>query len=129
MILDQVIQILADGKHLTIPEITSKVADLEGRENANEILRLLLRLDKRFEKNGDKWFYADVRPDPVPRILDATAKYFHDTKKKGELLEHLSVYVSQSIGEDIYLVQETITTHYKSLQGGKMILDEMKEKN
>lgn len=127
MILDQVTQILAGGKGKTLQQIANRVPDLEGQDNAEEILRLLLRLDKKFELDGDKWYYVDQRPDPRLRILDATAKYFQDTKKKGELLEHLASRVSQSIGEDIHLVKEVIPAHYKSLQNGKMILNQRKE--
>ena len=129
MILEQVIQILDNGKHLTIPEISERLQDLTDHENAVEILHLLIRLDKRFERDGDTWYYADQRPDPRLRILDAAAKYFQDTKKKGELLEHLALRVSQSIGEDIHLVREVISAHYKSLQNGKMILNQNKEQN
>lgn len=129
MILEQVIQILDNGKRLTIPEISERLQDLTDHENAVEILHLLIRLDKRFERDGDTWYYADQRPDPRLRILDAAAKYFQDTKKKGELLEHLALRVSQSIGEDIHLVREVISAHYKSLQNGKMILNQNKEQN
>ena len=129
MILEQVTQILAGGKGKTLQQIANRVPNLEGQENAEEILRLLLRLDKRFDQDGEKWYYVDQSPDPRLRILDATTKYFLDTKKKGELLEHLASRVSQSIGEDIHLVKEVITVNYKSLQNGKMILNQRKEQN
>lgn len=128
MILEQVIQLLDNGKRLTLPEISERVPDLGGHENGVEILRLLLRLDKRFEQDGEFWYFCDDTIDPVPRILDGVAKYFQDSKKKGELLEHLAPRVSQSIGEDIHLVREVIPSYYKSLQNDKMILNQRKER-
>jgi len=127
LILEQVIQILDKGKHLTLPEISERVPDLGEHENGVEILRLLLRMDKRFEQDSDLWYYSDDNPDPVPKILDEAANYFKDTEKKGELLEHLTLHVSQSISEDIHLVREVIPAYYKSLQNGKMILNQRKE--
>jgi hypothetical protein len=127
LILEQVIQILEKGKRLTLSEISERVPDLAEHENAVDILRLLLRLDKRFEQDGDLWYYTDNTFDPVSRILDEVAKYFKNSNKKGELLEHLAQRVSQSIGEDIYLVKDIIPAHYKNLQDGKMILNQRKE--
>ena len=98
MILEQVLLLLSAGKRLTIAQIASRIPELSGQENANEILRLLLRLDQRFDHDGDLWYSIYKETDPRSRVVDATLRYFKEHKPHGELLDHLMIAISESTG-------------------------------
>ena len=125
MILDQVQQVLSSGKQMAIPEIAGRVPELAGREEGPEILRLLLRLDRRFERSGDRW-YAISTDDAAGRIVDAARAYFRTHGSRGQLLVHLSRAVAEQTGQDIEHVRATILDRFVSTQGGKLILNQEK---
>ena len=127
MILEQVVLLLNDGKRLNIPQIANQIPELSGRENAIEILRLLLRLDQRFDHDGDLWYSINKETDPRSRVVDATLQYFKEQNPHGELLEHLITAISEITGEDRQIVKEIILKDFQSVQNGKMILNRKKE--
>jgi hypothetical protein len=127
MILEQVQQILSGGKGLAIPEIVERILDLCGREDANEILRLLLRLDRRFEQNGELWFCKVKDSNPATRIIAATKEYFKNGPR-AELLVHVVRAVAKATGESNQDVQEVIVDTFQIIQGGKVVLNKMRER-
>lgn len=123
MILEQVQQILSNGKHLSIPDLAERIPELHGREEAEEILYLLLRLDKRFDQTGELWFSRVVKVDPTAKIVAATETYFQ-THPRGEMTDHLVAAVVQATGERSQQVQDVILSTFHSVQNGKMILNQ-----
>jgi len=76
-------QILSSGKGCTITEIADRLPDLRGRDDAEEILYLLLRLDKRFENDGDRWFTKiGVKLSPVLEIREAVESFLRRKIRK-----------------------------------------------
>ncbi len=128
MILEQVQQILTVAQGKTIQELADQIPDLCGRDDAGDILYLLLRLDKRFDNDNDRWFSKiGKKSDPEAEILKAVKVYFSQKNPRGELLIHLTNAVAEATGKDSEQIQTVILKHYQILQGGKMILNRMKE--
>jgi len=48
LITDQAVTLLSNGQAMTSYELVAHLPDLAGQPNASEVLRLLLRLDRRF---------------------------------------------------------------------------------
>ncbi|QTA78426.1 Uncharacterized protein dnl_06470 [Desulfonema limicola] len=128
MILEQVQQILSTGKGHSLSELADRLPDLCGRDDAKDILYLLLRLDTRFENVGKLWFAkAGMKSDSTLEIREAVKGYFSQTNRKGELMAHLTKAVAEStsIGED--KIQKVISKNYHTVQSGKMVLNRVKE--
>jgi hypothetical protein len=123
VVLEQVQQILSGGKHLSIPALVEQIPELTSREEAEEILYLLLRLDKRFEQNKGLWFSKVVEIDSTPKIVAATQAYFDSHPRPGEMTQHLVEAVVKATGEDNERVREVILDTFRSAQSGKMILN------
>ncbi|GIK36926.1 MAG: hypothetical protein BroJett011_07590 [Chloroflexota bacterium] len=124
MILEQVQQLLANGKYMSIPDLAGRIPELYGREEAEEILYLLLRLDKRFDNTGELWFTTVARVDPVEKIISATEAYFDTHNPRGELVEHLVEAIARETGEQQDTVQEIILRSFRSVQNGRVILNQ-----
>lgn len=125
MILEQAQQVLSGGKGMALADITERIPELCGRDEGQEILRLLLRLDRRFEQRDGLWFSKANTPNPSSRIIAATQAYFKDYPR-GELLDHLVPAVVKATGESRQCVQEVILENFHSVQSGKMILNRAK---
>ena len=126
MIAEQIQQILAGGKQLTADEIANQIPILSEIEEGTEILKILLRLDRRFEQDGQKWFCTVTSDDTNTRIVKAVDDYFQDTGKPGELTQHLTPYVMNKTGADKDKISETVDRFFITVSEGKMVLNRKK---
>ncbi len=126
MILEQVQQLLAGGQALTLSEIVERVPALHDRPEASEILRLLLRLDRRFVVIDDRWCTGQESAQDEARIVKAALAYFDAKAQRGELLPHLVAAISRATGEDRQRVQDVLLKTFQSAQGGRMVLNRRK---
>ncbi len=124
----EISDVIKTTKGCTIAEIADRLPDLCGRDDAGEILYLLLRLDKRFENAGDRWFTKiGVKRDPGSEIREAADSYFTRTNRKGELMVHLTKAVAETTGKEEAFIQTVISKNYQTVQAGQMVLNRMKE--
>jgi hypothetical protein len=125
MILDQALQLLVGGQALTIPELVAHIPELVGQPHGEEVLRLLLRLDKRFYLHDDRWLLREGVSDPRQHIRKAIKAYFQ-THPRGELLKHLIPAVAVQTGQPPAEIEKVILQSYRHV--GSMILNIPKER-
>lgn len=126
MVIEQVQQVLSGGKQLTADEIAGQIPILAEREEGVDILKFLLRLDRRFENDGPKWFCTVASDDTDTRIVKAVNDYFKDTGKPGELIQHLTPYIMNKTGVDKGKINETVDRFFITVNEGKMVLNRKK---
>ena len=126
MIAEQLQQILAGGKQQTVEKIACQIPVLDELEQGVDILKILLRLDQRFQNEGSKWFCVIENDETDSRILKAANEYFKDTGKPGELEKHLTPYVMNKTGADKGKISETVNRFFRTANEGKMILNRKK---
>lgn len=124
MITDQVVILLANGQVMTASELATHFPDLAGQTNGVEIIRLLLRLDRRFREHERRWLLREGVSDPSQQIRDAVRTYFQ-THRFGELLKHLIPYIVAQTGQPPFEIEKVIQQTYRS--AGPMILNQPKE--
>jgi hypothetical protein len=124
MILDQALQLLMGGQALTTPELVAHIPELADQPQGEEVLRLLLRLDKRFYLHDDRWLLRAGVSDPRQHIRQAVQTYFQ-THPRGELLKHLVPAVAAQTGQPPDEIEKVILQTYRRIGG--MILNLPKE--
>lgn len=125
MIIEQIQQLLSSGKGMEISEITDKILELTDQVNAFEMVYLLLRLDKRFEMEQEKWYLKSVETNSDEKIFNAITEYFK-SHPRGELLEHLVKEIVKNTGEMSQYIKEYISSRFV-IVNGKMVLNKVKE--
>ncbi len=124
MITDQVVTLLANGQAMTDAELTVHIPSLAGQPYGPDVIRLLLRLDRRFREYEGRWLLREGVSDPSQQIREAVQTYFQ-THRFGELLKHLVPYVVAQTGQPPHEVEKVILRTYRS--AGGMILNQPKE--
>lgn len=111
---------------MTVDQITAHIPELVGQPYGADLLRLLMRLDRRFLQHEKNWLLRDGVNDPSLQILQSTQSYFQ-THPKGELLKHLlpalAIQTSQSESE----IEKIILQNYRHVGG--MVLNQPKERS
>ncbi len=125
MILDQALQLLMGGKGMTTSELLAHIPELAGQLHGEEVLRLLLRLDKRFTLHDGRWLLRAGVSDPRQQIRQAVQDYFQ-THPRGELLKHLVPAVATQTGIPPTEIEKVILQTYRHV--GEMILNIPKER-
>lgn len=126
MITDQVVTLLSNGQALTISELVNHISDLANRPYSDEVLRLLMRLDKRFRENNGRWVLREGFQDSSELVLKYAQRYFQ-THPRGELIQHLITYISSQTNLPDSIIEQVVKKNYK--QVGKMIINQRKEHN
>lgn len=124
MITDQAVTLLSNGQAMTIDELVAHLPDLAGQPNASEVLRLLLRLDRRFRENEGRWILRADVSDPAQRIRQAAQVYFQ-SHSRGELKKFLISAIAAQTGQPESEIETIISQTYR--QVGPMILNQRKE--
>lgn len=125
MILDQALQLLRGGNALTTPELLAHIPELAGQPHGEDVLRLLLRLDKRFYQQDGRWFLRADVSDSCQQIRQAVQIYF-PTHPRGELLKHLVPAIAAQTGQSSEEIEKVILQTYRYVGG--MILNIPKER-
>ena len=126
MITDQVVTLLSSGQAMTATDLVSHLPDLAGQSYASDVLRLLLRLDRRFRENNGRWILRDGVCDPSQQILQSAQIYFQ-THPRGELFKHLVPAIATQTGQPEPIIEQIIRKHYR--QVGSMVLNQSKERS
>ena len=124
MITDQVVTLLSSGQALTDSELAAHIPNLAGQPNGAAVLRLLLRLDRRFREHEGHWLLREGISDPSQQILQALQDYFK-SHPKGELLMHLRTAMAIQTGQSPQTIEQVILRSYRKVGG--MILNQPKE--
>lgn len=125
MITDQVVTLLTNGKSMTVDQITAHIPELVGQPYGVDILRLLMRLDRRFLQHEKNWLLRDGVSDPNMQIVQSARTYFQ-THPKGELLKHLIPALAKQTGQSELIIERIILQNYRHVGG--MVLNQPKER-
>lgn len=126
MITDQVVTLLANGKSMTVDQITAHIPELIGKPYGADVLRLLMRLDRRFLQHEKNWLLRDGVSDPNIQILQSAQTYFQ-AHPKGELLKHLIPALKMQTGQSESLIEKIVLQNYRHV--GSMVLNQTKERS
>jgi len=124
MITDQAVTLLSSGQALTEAELAAHIPDLAGQPHGAAVMRLLLRLDRRFRQHEGRWLLRAGVSDSGQQIRQAVQAYFQ-AHPKGELLKHLIPAVATQTGCSALEIEKVILQSYRSVGG--MILNQPKE--
>jgi hypothetical protein len=127
LIVEQVLKVLKDNAPQTTSQLVARIPELVGQENGTEILRLLLRLDRRVESiDTDRWIMTAQAQDVEDQIVEAILAYFVSTGKRGEMIGVLVDNVRQASGHPPDRVHQIVLARFQH-NAGKMVLNQMKE--
>ena len=119
--------LLSDGETRSIDHMVAQLPKLSERAEGAEILRLLLRLNKKYKcmPNGH-WVLASSAQTPEQRIVSATQAHFRFQDRPGELIGSLSKAVAAETGFSKSVVKSMILEKFENNQG-KMVFNKLKE--
>jgi hypothetical protein len=126
MITDQVVTLLSNGKSMTVEQITDHIPELVGQPYGADLLRILMRLDRRFLQHEKNWLLRDGVIDPSEQILQSVQSYFR-AHPKGELLKHLLPALAIQTGQSEPEIEKIILQNYRHVGG--MVLNQPKERS
>jgi hypothetical protein len=126
VITDQVVTLLTNGKSMTVDQITAHIPELVGQPYGADLLRLLMRLDRRFFQHEKNWLLRDGVSDLSKLILQSARSYFQ-THPKGELLKHLLPALALQTGQSESIIEKIILQNYRHIGG--MVLNQPKERS
>jgi len=109
---------------MTTTDLVAHLPDLAGQPYASDVLRFLLRLDRRFRENNGHWLLRAGVSDPAQLIRQAVQTYFQN-HPRGELLKHLVPAIAAQTGQSTSEIERIILQTYR--QVGGMILNQPKE--
>jgi hypothetical protein len=124
MITDQVVTLLSGGQAMTDAELAAHIPDLAGQPHGPAVVRLLLRLDRRFRQHEGRWLLRAGVSDPNQVIRQALQAYFQ-AHPRGELLKHLLPVIAAQTGQPEGEIEKIILQTYRHIGG--MILNQPKE--
>jgi hypothetical protein len=124
MITDQVVTLLSGGQAMTDAELAAHIPDLAGQPHGPTVVRLLLRLDRRFGQHEGRWLLRAGVSDPNQVIRQALQAYFQ-SHPRGELLKHLLPVIASQTGQPEGEIENIILQNYRHIGG--MILNQPKE--
>jgi len=124
MITDQVVTLLSGGQAMTDAELAAHVPDLAGQPHGPAVLRLLLRLDRRFGQHEGRWLLRAGISDSSQQIRQAVQAYFQ-VHPRGELLKHLLPAIATQTGQPEGEIEKIVLQTYRHIGG--MILNQPKE--
>ena len=125
-IYDRVLHQLAAGEVRTLSQLLAELPELAADPHGADVLRLLLRLDRRLRPLGDgRWTLATAPQTPEQRIVASAQAYLNQIPAGGALLDSVVTYVVGETNYDQATVSGTILRRFVSR--GKVVRNQLKE--
>jgi len=125
-ILDSVIHQLSNGESQTTPQLLAKLPALSGNPHGDEVLRLLLRLNRQVhETRPGTWALVEAERTPEQRIVASARQWLDDIPGGHALLNALIERVFEETAYDRALVHSVIQRHF--VIRGKVVNNQLKE--
>jgi hypothetical protein len=126
MITDHILYQLANGDMQTLPELLTAVPELAAEPNGVEVLRLLLRLDRRVRLLPDgRWTLTAAAPTPETRIVTSAQTFLDRIPTGGAMLSSLVDHVVKETNYDPARVRAVIMNRF--VNNGKLVRNKLKE--
>ena len=125
-IYDRVLHQLAAGEVRTLSQLLAALPELAADPHGADVLRLLLRLDRRLRPLDDgRWTLATAPQTPEQRIVASAQAYLNQIPAGGALLDSVVTYVVGETNYDQATVSGTILRRFVSR--GKVVRNQLKE--
>lgn len=125
-IYDGILHQLDEGEAQTLTQILASLPELADDPHGADVLRLLLRLDRRLRPLGDgRWTLAFTPQTPDQRIVASAKAYLDSLPSSGALLDTV---VTRVVGETSYdqaTVRSTVQRHF--VTKGVLVRNQLKE--
>jgi len=126
IISDRILHQLANGEMQTLPELLATIPELAAEPNGGEVLRLLLRVDRRVRPLPDgRWTLAAAAQTPELRIVTSAQAYFNRMPGSGAMLNTVVDHVVRETNYNPARVRAVITNRF--VNNSKTVLNKLKE--
>ena len=125
-LIDSAIHQLANGDPLTSAQLLSRLPEVAANQQGIEVLRLLLRLDRRVYITEDgKWALVETERTPEQRIVAATKHFLNSAPGGVGMLNTVVAHIANITAYDTMLVSSIVQRHFR-IQG-KIVFNQHKE--
>lgn len=125
-VIDLVLDRLKTEGTLTISQLLATLPELAADSNSADILRLLLRLDRRLRLLDDgRWTLAATSETPEQRILAGAKAYLDTLPSSGALVTSVVTHLVRETNYDQATIDSAIRRGF--VVRGKVVLNKPKE--
>jgi len=115
LIIERTLRYLSASGPQSIPQLLSVLPELAATSQAEQSLRLLLRLDRRVKLlDHGRWGLAITAHTPEQRIILSTQSYLSSIPGGGAALNSTIEHVMEDTGYDRAVVQSVISQRFAS---------------
>jgi hypothetical protein len=124
-IYDCVLHQLAAGEVRTLSQLLAELPELAADPHGADVLRLLLRLNRRLRPLSDGRWTLTAPQTPEQRIVASAQAYLNQIPAGGALFDSVVTHVVDETGYDQAAVRGTILRRFVSR--GKVVRNQLKE--
>jgi hypothetical protein len=125
-IYERILNRLAEGKPQAAAQVLASLPELTADPHALDILRLLLRLDRRLRLLSDgRWTLPTSRTTSEQRTVAAAQAYLNSLPGGGALIDSVVTYVVGETNFDQAFVRSVILGRFDNI--GRVVRDKLKE--
>jgi hypothetical protein len=125
-IYERILSRLAEGKPQTVAQVLVSLPELAADPHALDILRLLLRLDRRLRLLSDgRWTLPTSQTTPEQRTVATAQAYLNSLPGGGALIDSVVTYVVGETNFDQAFVRSVVLGHFDNI--GRVVRDKLKE--
>ncbi|HBY97767.1 MAG TPA: hypothetical protein DEP84_28135 [Chloroflexi bacterium] len=126
-VTEDILRILSVGQARSTSDILARLPALASLAEGEDVLRLLLRLNRRVSPlPDDRWVLAASDQTPEQRIVAATLAYFRSQGRPGEHIGSLAKAMAAETGYPEVQVRSVILARFRD-NAGIMIFNQLKE--
>jgi len=116
---------LSDGEAKSFTQLLNEIPELATQPHGAEQLRLLLRLDRRFQITDDgRWILAASTQTVDQRIIMIVLHYLDQIPGGGALLNSVAEYVANETGFSHQLIKPIILGNFEN--NGRLVRNKRK---
>jgi hypothetical protein len=125
-IYDRILRQLAESEAQSSTQILSSLPELVADPHGSDVLRLLLRLDRRLRLLSDgRWTLATAQQTPEQRIVASAKVYLDSLPGSGSMLDSVVTHVVGETSYDQAIVRSAILRCF--VNNGRVVRNQLKE--
>jgi methyl coenzyme M reductase beta subunit len=125
-IINRVLHQLASGEAKTVSQLLTTLPELTAEPRGAEVLRLLLRLDRRVRPlDSGRWTLAAAVQTPEDRIVASAQAYLNSIPGGGALVSSVVAHIVDETDYDQHMVRSVILRRF--VNNRKVVRNRLKE--
>jgi hypothetical protein len=125
-IYDGILHQLNEGEAQTLAQILASLPELAAEPHGPDVLRLLLRLDRRLRPLDDgRWTLATTPQTPEQRIVASAKAYLDSLPGGGALLDSVVTRVVSETNYALDTVRSVVLRYF--VNNGRVVRNQLKE--